>query len=154
MEDKYSIAIVIIVMFIPIFISIKEMKNREEDNYIVDYNEYEKSEEALKWLKENNNPCAFAGNRFKETKDAIEFVSKLYSLGAEEIQVTGIFDEPERIEEEGGAYAETLIIKLPEEVERRKKIFKIYEHELENYDFNSGEEVEDVGQDTIVFWWD
>jgi hypothetical protein len=116
--------------------------------------EEEKSEEALQWLKNNKNSHAFAGNRFGETKNAIEFVEKLYKAGAEEVRVTGIFDEPERIEEEGGAYADTLIVKLPDEKNKRLEIFKIYRYELNNYDFNSGEDIDDEGQELIEFWWD
>lgn len=116
--------------------------------------EREKSEEALRWLKNNKNPHAFAGNRFEVTNNAIEFVEKLYKVGSEEVRVTGIYDEPERIAEEGGAYAETLIVKLHEEKNKRVKIFEIYKYELNNHDFNSGEDIEDEGQSLIGFWWD
>lgn len=113
----------------------------------------EKSVEALQWLNNNANPYAFAGNRFDETKDAIAFVEKLYKAGAEEVRVSGIYDEPERIKEEGGAYADTLIVKLPKDKNQRTEIFKIYNDELKN-EFGEEENYEDQGERTLVFWWD
>ncbi len=58
-----------------------------------------KTVEALEWLKSNNNPSAFATNRFGETINAIYFVEKLYELGARKVSVVGILDEKERIED-------------------------------------------------------
>ncbi|NLM49961.1 MAG: hypothetical protein GX196_03295 [Clostridiaceae bacterium] len=109
--------------------------------------------EALEWLRNNKNPSAFATNRFEETENAINFVEKLYELGAEEIFVANIYDDPEFFEDEGGPYADTLIVKLPEDEEKRDKILEIYNYEKEEYDLNYGDDYYD-DEDTLVFWWD
>ncbi|MBA9027443.1 hypothetical protein [Peribacillus huizhouensis] len=71
--------------------------------------------EALEWLKSNNNSSALASDRFGETVNAIKFVEKLYELGVLKVNVIGIQDEPERIEDEGGPYATSLIVDLPKD---------------------------------------
>lgn len=87
--------------------------------------------EALEWLKSNNNPSALATNRFGETVNAIKFVEKLYELGALEVNVIGILDERERVEDEGGPYASSLIVELPQDNEKRNKIIEFYKKEME-----------------------
>ena len=74
--------------------------------------------EALAWLESNPNPYALAGNRFHSTEDAIAFVEMLYEAGAVEVLVTNIYDEDWRIEAEGGPYADSLIIHLPQDSEK------------------------------------
>ena len=110
--------------------------------------------EALNWLKNNNNPSALASNRFGETINAIKFVEKLYELGAVKVSVTGIWDEPERIEEEGGPYGSTLIVELPQDKNKREKILEVYNEEIEENDLNDGEESEGLSKDILAFWWD
>lgn len=113
--------------------------------------------EARYWLKNNNNKHAFAGSRFENTKAASEFAEQLYNAGAENIQVNGILNEDMRIEKEGGPYADTFIIRLPEDKEKRQKIFSIYYKEAENEDFIENIEflrTIDYGQKDLVLWWD
>jgi len=110
--------------------------------------------EALEWLKSNNNPSALASDRFGETVNAIEFVKKLYELGAEKVSVIGIMDETERVEEEGGAYASTLLVELPNDTEKREKILEVYNKEIEENGLNEGEEYEGWDENTLAFWWD
>ncbi|UPM53179.1 hypothetical protein [Gottfriedia acidiceleris] len=98
-----------------------------------------KTFEALEWLKNNHNPSAFATNRFGETINAINFVKKLYELGAGKVWVVGIIDEKERIEEEGGPYAESLLVELPEDDVKRNDIIKFYEKEMEKQGICVGE---------------
>ncbi|WP_088010849.1 hypothetical protein [Gottfriedia acidiceleris] len=86
--------------------------------------------EALEWLRRNNNPSAFATNRFGETINAISFVEKLYELGAVKVNVVGILDEKERFKNEGGPYAQSLIVELPEDNVKRNKIMKFYKKEM------------------------
>ncbi|WP_028390843.1 hypothetical protein [Bacillus cihuensis] len=86
--------------------------------------------EALEWLKSNNNSSALASDRFGETVNAIKFVEKLYELGVSKVNVIGIQDEPERIEDEGGPYATSLIVDLPKDNEKRNKIIEFYKKEM------------------------
>lgn len=110
--------------------------------------------EALEWLKSNNNPSALASDRFGETINGIKFVEKLYELGAAKVSVIGVMDEPERVEEEGGAYASTLLVELPNDTEKRERILEIYNKEIEENELNEGEEFEGWDENTLAFWWD
>jgi hypothetical protein len=107
--------------------------------------------EALTWLESNPNPYALAGNRFYSTKDAIAFVEMLYEVGAMEVLVTSIYDEDWRIKAEGGPYADTLIIRLPHDSEKRNGLFKIVNEEAAREGFSP--EI-DIGQETLLLWWD
>ncbi|WP_066061401.1 hypothetical protein [Neobacillus soli] len=97
-----------------------------------------KTFEALEWLTTNKNPSALASDRFGETANAIKFVEKLYELGALKVNVIGILDEPERIEEEGGPYATALIVELPQE-DKREKLIQFYKKEMEEQGIEEGE---------------
>lgn len=110
--------------------------------------------EALEWLKNNKNISVFASNRFGETENAIEFVKRLYEAGAVKVRVIGVWDDTERIKEEGGPYAETLIVQLPEDEDKRSKIFDIYSNEIQEYSLNEGEEFDGGDKEILVFWWD
>lgn len=110
--------------------------------------------EALEWLKSNNNPSAFASNRFGETINAIKFVEKLYELGAKDVSVIGILDEPERVKEEGGPYASTLLIELPKDIKKREEILEVYNKEIKDHGLNEGEEFEGWDDNILGFWWD
>lgn len=110
--------------------------------------------EALEWLKNNNNPSALASDRFGETANAIKFVEKLYELGAKKINVIGIMDEPERVQEEGGAYASTLLVEIPNDAEKREKILEVYNKEIEENGLNEGEEFQGWHENILAFWWD
>ncbi|MBI2595462.1 hypothetical protein HYW46_01860 [Candidatus Daviesbacteria bacterium] len=90
--------------------------------------------EARKWLRANNSN--FATNRFNETVHEINmeanpliFVQNLYAAGAVEVLVDKINDEPERIMDEGYPYAESLVVKLPPDPDKRKKLFDIFREE-------------------------
>src|SRR4051794_3459712 len=98
-----------------------------------------KTFEALEWLKTNKNPSALASDRFGEIANASKFVESLYELGALKVNVIGILDEPERIEEEGGPYATALIIELPKDNEKRDKLIKFYKKEMEEQGIEEGE---------------
>jgi hypothetical protein len=107
--------------------------------------------EALAWLASNPNPYALAGNRFYSTEDAITFVEMLYEAGAVEVLVTNIYDEDWRIKAEGGPYADSLIIHLPQDIEKRKRLFEISNDEAVREGFSPER---DVGQETLILWWD
>ncbi|SMQ81536.1 hypothetical protein SAMN05444673_4367 [Bacillus sp. OV166] len=98
-----------------------------------------KTFEALEWLTTNKNPSALASDRFGETANAIKFVEKLYELGALKVNVIGILDESERIEEEGGPYVTSLTVDLPPDNEKRDKLIKFYKKEMEEQGIEAGE---------------
>lgn len=100
-----------------------------------------KTFEALEWLKNNSNRSALASDRFGETMNAIKFVEKLYELGARKVNVIGILDESERIEDEGGPYATSLIVDLPQDNEKRNEIIEFYKKEMEEQGVEEGEGV-------------
>lgn len=115
--------------------------------------------EALDWLKNNKNPSALATNRFGDTENAIRFVEKLYELGAVNVNVIGILDEPERIEDEGGPYATALIVNLPEDREKRNKILEFYKREIEEQGIEEGEGILEwneskIDEGILGFGWD
>ena len=113
---------------------------------------YMEKQEALEWLKNNQNLSALATNRFGKTENAIEFVEKLYHLGAVQVSVLGILDEPWRIQSEGGPYASTLHVELPDDKESTEKIKNIYREEFKN----EIEYAADMRNDShaLFFWWD
>ncbi|WP_156939762.1 hypothetical protein [Clostridium lundense] len=125
--------------------NIKDVISLEED--LITY-------EALEWLINNNNPSALASDRFGETINAIKFVEKLYELGAVKVSVVGIWDEQERIEKEGGSYASTLLVQLPNDTKKRERILDVYNKEIEESSLNDGEEFEGWNENILAFWWD
>lgn len=116
--------------------------------------EYMRTYEALSWLENNNNPSAFSSNRFRKTDSAIAFIRDLYACGAAEVLISNIMDEPWRIEEEGGPYADVLIVKLPADHAQQENLIKLYQKECRDYFCNEG--IEEAGQrgETLTFWWD
>jgi hypothetical protein len=118
-----------------------------------------KKAEALNWLKSNHNPTALASNRFAETVHAIQFVEKLYELGAVRVSVIDILDEPERFEDEGGPYARSLLVDLPLDNERRNKIIEFYKKEMEEQGIGEGEGILEwneskMKEGILGFGWD
>ncbi|MCL4872239.1 MAG: hypothetical protein KJ063_25040 [Anaerolineae bacterium] len=92
-------------------------------------------QEARTWLANNNNPDPLAGNRFAGAEEAKQFVESLYAAGAEAVYISFIHNEPQRLQNEGGPYAESVDIKLPESPEARAKIFAIAEEEMRREGF-------------------
>lgn len=114
---------------------------------------YDSRYEALSWLKGNKNPSALAGGRFADTKEAIEFVESLYAAGAAKVWVTGISAGQWMERREGGPYADTLVVEMPKDEGRRKKVMGIYRREVEIYGCNMGEEEEGYDGDKLYLWW-
>ncbi len=75
--------------------------------------------EAKAWLEKNKNPNAFAKKRFKDTKEALQFIENIYQVGVLEAVVNHVKDDEQRIKEEGGPYADALVIKLPDDSQKR-----------------------------------
>ena len=62
-----------------------------------------------------------------------------------------IMDDPETIQEEGGPYADCLVITLPEDKEKRDKLFEIVAVETQREGFDPDQ---DHGQKELFLWWD
>jgi hypothetical protein len=107
--------------------------------------------EARAWLAGNRNRHALAANKFDNTEKARIFVEHLYSLGATEVLVDHLYGEDWRIQQEGGPYADTIIVKLPSDRAARRLLFRSCNEEIE---IEGDDPVEDVGQDRIDVWWD
>jgi hypothetical protein len=109
------------------------------------------AKEARTWLEQNSNDHCFAGSRFYDKQEALDFVQRLYQLGALVVLVDNISDEPYRLREQGGPYADTFNVYLPAEPQVRAEIRAVFEHELaerqglelKRYEFG----------DLLIFWW-
>lgn len=110
--------------------------------------------EALEWLRANWNESALASNRFGPTVEAIRFVEQLYAKGATQVTIGNIMMLPNH---QWTPYADTLIIELPREPEKRHELFELMK-DVGQPDEDGGELVEelltDCGQSTIRLWWD
>jgi len=106
---------------------------------------------ALAWLQANTNQSALATNRFGPTKEARKFVEHLFRLGAVQVYVGDPMDEATRINDEGGPYADTLIVELPDNAEVRAKLFQVFADEAKREAFDPEP---DTGQRQVLLWWD
>lgn len=113
------------------------------------------SPEAKSWLQENQNKYALAGNRFAGTEDAINFVNKLYDLGAVKVVISSdsIYNDKDRIEKEGGPYADAIVVTMPSSESQKAALFEIFKKEAvsQGMEFNSDT---DVKNNKVFIWWD
>jgi hypothetical protein len=107
--------------------------------------------EARGWISTNNNVSPLASNRFGAKENALSFVEQLYKAGAEIVYVTSIMQDAKRIKEEGGPYANSIVVVLPRDKDKRKKLVEINNIESRKEGFNG---VGDIGQKELFFWWD
>lgn len=106
---------------------------------------------AKDWLGSNRNPSALATNRFGPTGNAIAFVEALFAAGATNVYVAEPLDEPERVEAEGGPYADTLIVEFPDSQPERQALLRIIGEEARA---QGAEPPQDRGQRLELLWWD
>ena len=113
------------------------------------------SPEAKSWLQGNQNKYALAGNRFAGTVDAINFVNKLYSLGAVKVVISNdsIYDEKDRIENEGGPYADAIVVTLPSSETQKAELFEIFKKEAISQGMEFTPDT-DVKNNKVFIWWD
>ena len=105
--------------------------------------------EAREWIRTNGREGPLASNRFEGKEDGLAFVNALYEAGAVKVVVDSIIDD--KIEmDEGGPYADALIVRLPADAASRKRLLSIVDSEAKK----QGEPVADVGLQTLYFWWD
>jgi hypothetical protein len=119
-------------------------------------------EEALSWLLGNKNKSAFAANHFNNNDNAIDAVKTLYAAGAVKVDIIVRYDEPWRVESEGGEYADIIEVTFPDSG-RDKIIAAIEALKPDNFEDTPGEGNESPysgpysGLDhtkTIRLWWD
>jgi hypothetical protein len=109
--------------------------------------------EALSWLETNKNQNPLATNRFQTAAEAFEAVKRLYAAGAMEVHVGPTLDDSERIEEEGGPYADGLDVVFPRE--NVKQVMSV----VESLKPDLGGEMKDIIKDEgrywrVMLWWD
>jgi len=112
-----------------------------------------KGPEALAWLTSNKNKAALAGNRFHTTADAIEAVKRVYAAGATDVFVDPPLEEPERIQRDGGPYADGLEVVFPKE--KTEQVLAV----VKSLQPDSGRRKKDVikreeGDLLLMLWWD
>jgi hypothetical protein len=107
--------------------------------------------EAWKWLRTNQNRSALGSNRFASTEEALEFVDRLYTMGAKRVLVPKdlIQDDPQTIEHEGGPYVDTLMVELDPEVDS-SELVQLCAEEGEDEGFLG----EPIDGRWLCFWWD
>ncbi len=107
--------------------------------------------EAQSWIDRNQNISPLAGNRFNTKEESMQFIEKLYEAGAEGVYVVNVYEDEMTLKDEGGPYADSLVLILPNEKEKRKMLFNIYAQESKREGFDSES---DYGQRELFFWWD
>lgn len=107
--------------------------------------------QARLWLEGNANPYPLATNRFGTKKNALAYVKKLEALGAIDVKVEDVLDEPWRIKKEKGPYATSLKVTLPDTKAARKRLFSFFARERK---IPRAEVPEERGQKSVILWWD
>ncbi len=109
--------------------------------------------EALEWLRSSRNKSALAGNRFGPTSEAIKFVERLYALGARKIVIPRncILAEPDRIRNDGGPYADTLVVVMPDDRSKRRGLWEVCAEEITAEGFDPDKS---AGRPAVFLWWD
>jgi hypothetical protein len=125
----------------------------DEEGASIDMSEYESGPEALSWLRGNRNESALASNRFGETQSATRFVEGLYSAGAKRVIVPQacITNDQDTLNFEGGPYADGLTVTMPDDADKRARVWEICRREIKREGFDPSES---AGQDMVFLWWD
>jgi hypothetical protein len=121
------------------------------------FDPFSRSTEAVEWLRENRNPSALATNRFQRSENAIRFVELLYKAGAEAVAIPTkcLFRERWRVKAEGGPYCETLLVRLPKDVGKRRAVWDLCRKELAEQAAENAPPAEaPPKQDVVWLWWD
>lgn len=106
---------------------------------------------ALEWIDANRNESALATNRFGPTAEARAFVVELLRLGAVNVYVADPKEGDRFVKEEGGPYADSLVVDLPLESSKRAALFAIFSREARREGYAPER---DVGQSRVLLWWD
>jgi hypothetical protein len=100
--------------------------------------------EARYWLEFRTG--SLAAQRFDSAAVALQFVERLYALGAVSVLVSHVQERPgQRL------YADSLVVVLPEDPALRRRLFAMAAAEAAR----EGLQPEpDTGQETLHLWWD
>jgi hypothetical protein len=102
--------------------------------------------EARKWLRRNGNPAALAANHFDSTDAARRFVEELYAAGARRVLIAG---DSIQDEDDGGPYADAIVVLLPTDAAARAAVCRRCERELDE-----PETIDADDPNPIFLWWD
>ena len=113
--------------------------------------------EAKEWLTIQAAAHGFAPNRFTIKDEAISFVEGFYDAGAAKVFIPSddIRDYPKLRSEVGGATANSMVITLPPDEEKRRVVVAAYlaEATAEGYDAMTEEEAV-IDEKYLYLWWD
>ena len=114
--------------------------------------DYQGGPEARAWLRANHHPNPFATNRFGTRERALQFVEQLYTAGATFVSIDGILMLPNH---NWAPIADTLIVDLPEDHEKRRDVFELMEQvgRPDEHD-EIDQPLLDSGQKAVRLWWD
>jgi len=101
--------------------------------------------EARHWLRRNRNAAALAVNHFGGTGSAQEFVEELYRLGATNV----LIPENSIQKDDGGPYADVLVVELPSDTAVRAALCQRCEQELDER-----EPLDPDDPNPLFLWWD
>ena len=107
--------------------------------------------EAAAWLRANWGESAFATNRFGTTENALAFVKQLYDAGATRVCVDNEMMLPNH---DWTPYADTLLVRMPEDAGQRAALFELMEHTGRPDEDGDGQLLIDCGQQEVRLWWD
>jgi hypothetical protein len=107
--------------------------------------------EAAAWLRANWGETAFAANRFGATENALAFVNQLYEAGATQVCVDNEMMLPNH---DWTPYADTLLVRMPEEPHKRRALFELMEHTGRPDEGGGDWPLIDCGQPQVQLWWD
>lgn len=102
--------------------------------------------EARGWLTEGHG--TLCGNRFANAAEELELVDALYAAGAERVSVPYENIQPDPVD---GDSADALRVTLPADPTRRRAVLAIVNDEARAEGRSPDE---DVGQESVVLWWD
>jgi hypothetical protein len=107
--------------------------------------------EARSWLASTGNHSPFASNRFETRAAAAAFIDTLYNTGADTVFVLNVQVDSAMLADEGGPYADALLVKLPSDTPKRAALFAIAAREARREGF---EPDRDRGSRYLYVWWD
>ena len=96
-------------------------------------------------------------NRFHDKEEATRFVQQLYLLGATRVIIPdGAIRDYEKLRcERGGACADSLVVTLPSDSQKREALLEFYVEEATNEGLEDETSTDSIieGQ-YLYFWWD
>ena len=107
--------------------------------------------EARVWLAGTANPFPLASNRFDTKAAAAAFIDSLYAAGADTVWVLNVAQDSALVADEGGPYADALLVRLPSDRAARSRLFAFGAREARHEGFDPDR---DSGQRYLYFWWD